>query len=152
MAEEIDILLVEDNVSDVELIREAMAEVCGPHRIELASDGEVALRILAQRQDRPHLIILDLNLPKVSGIEVLRAIKREPRYKAIPVLILTNSTAQDDVARCYNSYANTYLRKPVGYDRLSAMIRSTWEFWIETALIPKPYTMTSIPPSSKDKP
>lgn len=152
MVEEIDILLVEDNVSDVELIREALAEMCGPHRIEVVNDGEEALRALSSRAERPHLIILDLNLPKVGGVEVLRAIRRDAFYRPVPVLILTNSTAQDDVARCYSSYANAYLRKPVGYDRLAAMMRTTWEFWVETALLPKPYATSpsTAPPSSTD--
>lgn len=135
---EVDILLVEDSASDAELIREAIKDVGFPHRIEVASNGEAAMDLLAARAERPHFIILDLNLPRMSGLDVLRAIKRDPDLRVTPVIILTNSTGQDDVTRCYGNFANAYMRKPVGFDQLTTTLRAVWEFWVTKAVLPRP--------------
>jgi len=142
--DEVAILLVEDSHSDVELIKEALKETGFSYRLHLASNGEEALAFLARSNDRPHLILLDLNLPKVSGIEVLKTLKQDPVLKVIPIIILTNSTSQDDLMECYEQYANAYVRKPIGYDRLSEVIRNTWRFWVDHAVLPQ----VGPPPSS----
>lgn len=134
---EVLILLVEDNISDIELIREALIENGAPHELEVMQNGQEALRrLLSDDLDRPHLIILDLNMPGVSGFDVLRIIKKDPNLLTIPTLILTNSISQDDVAKCYAHHCNAYIRKPVGYDRLIETIRTTWAFWVDRAVLP----------------
>lgn len=150
MFEEFDILLVEDSPSDVELVREALKEIGHPHRLEVVEDGEKALNTLINRAEKPHMIILDLNLPLISGAEVLRIIKKDYVLKMIPVIVLTNSESQDDVARCYSRHANAYIRKPVGFDELTNAFRSLWDFWMITAVLPKPGVPSphTIPPAS----
>lgn len=151
MDEEVDIFIVEDNVPDVELYREAFKDLGVPCQIQVVWDGEQAIQALANRKTRPHVILLDLNLPKLSGLELLKILKKDPQFRMVPVMILTNSTAQDDITRCYSHHANAYIRKPVGYDKLVETFRHTWQFWTETALIPRPGmpALKTIPPSSK---
>lgn len=137
MTGDVDVLLVEDSEVDAELIREALKDLGLPHSVQTAQDGMEALDILWTRPERPHFIILDLNLPKMSGLDVLREIKRDPELRVIPVLMLTNSSAQEDVIQCYGHFANAYIRKPIGYDQLLATLRITWEFWTERVLLPR---------------
>lgn len=162
---EVNILLIEDNKNDAQLVAEALKDASLPHRLDLVSDGEEALRHLREREMRPDLVLLDLNLPKLSGIEVLKAIKADPYLKVIPVIILTNSTAPDDVAECYENFANAYIRKPIGFDGLTATIITTGQFWFRTAVLPGNHTVLqrattppfgtppkSLPPASKRRP
>lgn len=139
---EADILLVEDNRTDAELIAEALKDSGLSHRLDIVTDGAEALKALKE-PDKPHLVLLDLNLPKKSGIEVLRHMKRSPKLSLIPVIILTNSKSRDDVVRAYRAHCNAYVRKPIGFDALLAVIESTIRFWLRTA------TVANEPPISK---
>lgn len=152
---EVDILLVEDSRVDAQLIAEALKDVGISHRLDIASDGEEALRNLRSRETKPDLVLLDLNLPKLPGIEVLRAIKQDPNLRVIPVVVLTNSSAPDDVTECYMQHANAYIRKPIGFDGLTATFHIAGQFWFKTAVLPGNFTAMqrmSIPPASKRRP
>lgn len=150
---EVSILLVEDSRTDAALVAEALKDTAIPHHLDLASDGEEALRNLRGRVSKPDIILLDLNLPKLGGIEVLRVIKNDPGLRAIPVIILTNSTAPSDVGAAYGNFANAYLRKPVGFDGLSATLAKTSQFWFETVVLPStPASRVSIPPPAPSTP
>lgn len=143
---EVTILLVEDSKVDAELIAEALKDSQLPHRLDLARDGQEALDLLQGQEERPHLVLLDLNLPKVSGLEVLKAMRRDPKLRIVPVIVLTNSHYQEDVARCYANYCNAYIRKPLGYDGLATTIQQTSDFWFKTATLPGAYV--TAPPNS----
>jgi CheY-like chemotaxis protein len=147
---EVSILLVEDNRTDAELIVEALKDSKLKYLLELASDGEKALECLYRENYRPHIVLLDLNLPKKSGIEVLTEIRRDPYLRSIPVIILTNSKSQEDVVRAYENYCNAYIRKPLGFDGLLSMLRITERFWFGIATLPGftvPVFPKSEPPS-----
>ncbi|MDH5666909.1 MAG: response regulator [Nitrospira sp.] len=137
----IDILLVEDNAADVRLAREALVEVKVPHHLHTVNDGEAALGFLRKAAPyadvpRPDLILLDLNIPKTHGLEVLKQIKNDPELFKIPVIVLTSSKAQEDVAASYGNYANSYVTKSVELeDYLRAMARLD-DFWCTIAMLP----------------
>jgi chemotaxis family two-component system response regulator Rcp1 len=145
---EVHILLVEDNPRDALLIEEALKDTKFPHVLRVATDGDEALQLLYSAEFRPHFILLDLNLPRKSGIEVLREIKKDPSFRPIPVLILTNSRSEDDVILAYASYCNAYIRKPLGYDDLLETMTSIGQFWAKTSTLPSQGMGTdmSIPP------
>ncbi len=131
----IQILLVEDNLGDVTLIKEAFKASKHPVKITRARDGEEALDILrgAGHQlhpGRPDIILLDLNMPKKSGFEVLEEIKSDPHLQGIPVVVLTNSKLQDDVHRAYESRANFYIVKPTDLDQLFVATRYIENIWL----------------------
>jgi CheY-like chemotaxis protein len=135
------ILLVEDNPRDVRLVREALADREIRCELLTASDGEQALRTLRREGEFsqapvPDLVLLDINLPIVNGFEVLEAIKTDPQLRTIPVLILSTSSADGDVLRCYALHANSYLVKPADFDEFSRMIGQLHAFWFETAQPP----------------
>ncbi len=134
------ILLVEDSPSDVRLIREALKETPLTVEITVAQDGVKAMELLYRRdgecQFRPDLVLLDLNLPKKSGREVLREIKSSPRLKQIPVLVMTSSRADDDVLQAYNLNANCYITKPMDLNEYLAVVRAIENFWFMTATLP----------------
>lgn len=138
------ILLVEDSPSDVLMTREALSQSRLLNRLEVVSDGMEALAFLRRQEryaqaPRPDLILLDLNMPRKDGREVLAEIKGDPQLKTIPVVILTTSRAEEDILRSYGLHANSYLVKPVNFERFAAMIRSLEGFWFEmVALPPKP--------------
>jgi CheY-like chemotaxis protein len=122
--------------------------------LDLVTDGEAALLNLRQRAERPDLVLLDLNLPKTPGIEVLKAIKHDPLLRVVPVVILTNSAAPNDVLLCYTHHANAYIRKPVGFDDLARVMTTMSLFWFKTAVLPGQYAamhQTSLPPPPKRK-
>lgn len=131
------ILLVEDDLADVEMTLIAARRAGISRRIEVARDGREALAYLQgdARQEAPHpgLVLLDLNLPGVDGREVLARLKADPLLRRIPVVILTTSEAEDDIARAYDLHANSYLTKPLGMDDFVQMIRALKEFWCDTA-------------------
>lgn len=142
-----DILLVED--TDAELMEEVVKEafVGIPHELHLVVNGEQALKRLSASDDPPDLVLLDLNLPGVSGLEVLATMKKDPKLRVIPVVILTNSTSPEDVNRCYSAYANAYVRKQIGFDAMIRTINTTGQFWFNTATLPIVFqTPTSAPP------
>lgn len=128
------LMLVEDSPADVRLAQEVFRDAGFRHRLQVARDGEQALRMLRREGEfsqlpLPDLVLLDLNLPRRDGREVLREIKQDPRLLHIPVLILSTSKAERDVSECYQAHANGYLVKPVDleeFERLASMIRDCW--------------------------
>ena len=134
----VEILLVEDNEGDVRLTREALREGHLRNNLHVVGDGERALDFLFRRGDyvgvpRPDLILLDLNLPRKDGREVLQDIKQDEALRHIPVVILSTSQSEQDVARSYRLGANAFVTKPVDIDRFFAVIRSLEQFWLDTA-------------------
>ncbi len=137
----IDILLVEDSPGDVRLTREALAEGKIRTNLHVASDGEQALDFLYRRGAfadavRPDLIMLDLNLPRVDGREVLADIKADEGLRRIPVVVLTTSAADEDVHRVYGLNANSYIVKPVDFDQFMRVVRSIEDFWLTVVRLP----------------
>jgi two-component system, chemotaxis family, response regulator Rcp1 len=137
-----EILLVEDNPSDVRLTREAMREGKVCNNLAVVSDGEQAVAYLLRQgkyQDapRPDLILLDLNLPKKDGREVLREIKGIESLKRIPVVVLTTSQAEEDIWRSYELHANCYITKPVDLDKFIYVIRQIEQFWLTIVSLPQ---------------
>jgi chemotaxis family two-component system response regulator Rcp1 len=137
----IEILLVEDNHSDVRLIQEAFKEVKLRNCLNVVWDGEDGLAFLKQEgiyQDapRPDLILLDLNLPKMDGRELLEQIKICPELHRIPVVILTSSKAEEDIIRSYDLHANCYITKPVDLDQFIRIVQSIEQFWLTIVTLP----------------
>jgi chemotaxis family two-component system response regulator Rcp1 len=130
------ILLVEDNKADALLIQEALRQVADDHVVDVVTDGEQALAHLRGGGLRPDLVLLDLNLPRKDGREVLAEVKADPALRSIPVIVLTTSSAPTDVAFAYAHHANCYVRKPLGMDRLLETARSMRDFWMHTATLP----------------
>ena len=138
----IDILLVEDNPGDVDLTKEALAGAKVLNRLHVAEDGEQALDFLFRRgpyadAPRPDLILLDLNLPKKDGREVLKDIRANEDLTEIPVVILTTSEADEDVARAYRLHANCYITKPVNFTQFLKVIQAIEDFWLTLVKLPK---------------
>ena len=136
--QDVEILLVEDNPDDVELTLHALHQERLANHIEVARDGEEALDFLvcrgpcAQRsfEQAPRVVLLDLKLPKVDGMEVLRGIKKDPHTKAIPVVILTASREESDTANGYHLGANGYVQKPVDFDNFRNMVKQQGLYWL----------------------
>jgi len=136
------ILLVDDDPGDVLITRESLAESRLGCDLAVVSDGADALDYLHKRGDHvgvttPHLVLLDLNLPKVSGREVLAEAKASPHLAHIPIVVLTTSAAEEDVVRTYELHANAFITKPVDFDQFHAVIRSIDEFFLNVARIPQ---------------
>ena len=140
-AKPIEILLVEDNPGDVRLTREALKSGKVWSNLHVVEDGEAVLTFL-QRQGsytyapRPDLILLDLNLPKRDGREVLSIIKADENLKRIPVVVLTTSQAEEDILKAYNLNANCYITKPVDFDQFLKVVRVVEEFWLTIVKLP----------------
>ena len=139
----IDILLVEDNPGDVRLTSEALHEAKVLNNLASVDDGVKAMAFLRQQgvyaqANRPDLILLDLNLPRKDGRQVLEEIKQDPGLKRIPVVILTSSKAEEDILRSYNLHANCYVTKPVDLDRFLEVVRSIEDFWLTVVKLPPP--------------
>ncbi len=137
----INILLVEDNPGDVELIREALSESKVRNELHVVSDGVQAMEFLRGEGNYadapcPDLILLDLNLPKKSGREVLEEIKTDPKLSKIPVVILTSSKEEEDVCRSYRLRANCYVTKPVDFEQFMNVVRSIEDFWLTVVKLP----------------
>lgn len=134
------ILLVEDNPNDVEMTRRALRKGQIPNQLTVARDGQEALDILeAAKRDMesgPGLILLDLNLPRVSGLEVLEQIKSDPHLKRIPVIVLTTSTREEDVVGTYNLGVNTFITKPVRFEDFIKVVATIQEYWVVIATLP----------------
>lgn len=134
------IFLLEDNPSDVDLTRLALEENQMSFYLEVANDGEEAVAYLTQlneaRLTQPDLIILDLNVPKINGLDVLKYIKSCPYTKLTPVIILTTSEAKADMVDCYHNYANCYIIKPLDFEEFIEVIREIKAFWFSIAKIP----------------
>lgn len=138
----INILLVEDNPGDVRLTKEALCDNKIINNLFIAEDGEQALDFLFRENGfdkvvRPDLILLDLNLPKKSGIEVLHEIKNNELLKRIPVIVLTTSRAEEDIIKSYNYHANCYISKPLNLENFIKVIRSIENFWLSIVKLPK---------------
>jgi CheY-like chemotaxis protein len=138
----IEILLVEDNPGDVRLAQEALKEGKVRNRMSVAYDGVEALRFLRREGEyadapRPDLILLDLNLPRKNGREVIKEIKEDPDLKRIPVVVLTISQNEKDIIDTYNNHANCYIVKPVDFDKFIGVIRAVEDFWLEVVRLPE---------------
>jgi len=138
----VEILLVEDNPGDVQLMMEALEDAKVNNRVIHAEDGEVAIQTLLkgrekQPPDLPDLVLLDLNLPRVHGKEVLKFIKDDEILKSIPVVILTSSQAEEDIARSYEYHANCYIIKPIDLDRFMRVVNTIDDFWLSVVKLPK---------------
>jgi CheY-like chemotaxis protein len=137
----VQILLVEDNPGDVRLTREALKEAKFRNKVQVVGDGVEALAYLRQEGQysgamRPHLIMLDLNLPRMDGREVLAAIKKDADLRRIPVVVLSSSEAENDIARAYELHANAYVTKPVDIDHFLQVVKAIEEFWVEIVKLP----------------
>ena len=138
-----ELLLVEDNYGDVLLTREAFLSGSLSNNLAVAGDGEVALAMLRREgphagQPRPDLILLDLNLPRMDGREVLQALKSDPDLQRIPVIVLTSSKAEIDILKSYQLNANGYIVKPVTFERLQEIVASIQSFWFTVVVLPAP--------------
>jgi chemotaxis family two-component system response regulator Rcp1 len=140
---EIHILLVEDNEGDIVLTLEALNDAKLRNQISVVRDGEQALEFLSKRgvfvdAKTPQLVLLDINLPRIDGKEVLQRIKTDPDLKKIPVVILTTSSSERDILEAYSNHANCYITKPVDLDKFISVIHSIEDFWISIVQLPKP--------------
>jgi two-component system, chemotaxis family, response regulator Rcp1 len=141
----IDILLVEDNPGDVDLTKEALADAKVSNRLHVVDDGAKAIDFLFKKgayadAPRPDIILLDLNLPKKDGRQVLAEIKADPCLTKIPVVILTTSQAEEDILRSYQLHANCYVTKPVDFKQFLKVVKSIEEFWLTVVKLPNGIT------------
>ena len=137
----IEILLIEDNPGDVILTREAFADGKIANNINVVEDGELALAYLEKRDGydlatTPDLILLDLNLPKIDGRQVLEAIKTNEQTRSIPVVILTSSEAEKDIIKTYDLHANSYIVKPLSLDQFAKVVAAIENFWFTVVVLP----------------
>jgi chemotaxis family two-component system response regulator Rcp1 len=137
----IEILLVEDNPGDVRLTIEALKEVGVSNRLSVAPDGVEAVKLLKREvphggAPRPDVIILDLNLPKKNGLDLLRFVKGDASLRRIPVIVLTTSDADDDVLTSYDLYANCYVKKPIDMEQFIQVVRAIDAFWFGVVTLP----------------
>jgi chemotaxis family two-component system response regulator Rcp1 len=142
IAPQVEILLVEDNPGDIRLIVEVLKDGKIPNHLSVVEDGEQALAYLHRKgvyQDAivPDIILLDLNLPKINGNEVLAEIKKDPLLKHIPVIILTTSEAEQDILKAYDLHANCYITKPVNLEQFLTVVRSIEDFWLSIVKLPR---------------
>lgn len=135
------VLLVEDNPGDVRLTQEAFKEAKMSIQLDVTMDGAEAIKFLRREGEyadatTPDLILLDLNLPKKDGREVLKEIKTDDTLKRIPVVVLTTSNAEQDILKSYNLHVNCYINKPVDFEKFFDIIQKIEEFWLTTAILP----------------
>ncbi len=147
--------MVEDSAADVWLIREALKQGTVAKNLNLVSNGEQALDFLRQRgaytaAPRPDIVLLDLNLPRRDGLEVLRELKSDPRLKTIPVIVLTSSEAGSDINAAYDLNANCYMVKPIDLEQFTIAIRGIEEFWMHLASLPT-FTPQSTKPEKRSE-
>lgn len=133
------VLLVEDLSADAILLREALLDVGMGDELTYVRDGQDALDELMSGRPLPQLVLLDLNLPKVSGQSVLEAIRADQRLDTLPVVVLSTSNSPADVSFAYGHRANAYVRKPNGFEALSSVAQAIRDFWIRTATLPSAY-------------
>jgi CheY-like chemotaxis protein len=137
----IEVLLVEDDPGDVLLVQEAFADNKLLNNIHVVNDGEQALAYLRREGEhadapRPDLVLLDLNLPRKDGREVLRDVKGDPALRSIPVVVLTTSESEEDVLRSYDLHANAYVTKPVDFERFVSIVRQIDDFFVSVVRLP----------------
>jgi len=145
MGKPVEILLVEDNPGDIRLTREALKENKVCNNLHVVTDGVDAMAFLRREgafahTPRPDLVLLDLNLPKKDGRQVLSEIKGDENLRRIPVVILTTSQAEDDISKAYDLYANCYVTKPLDLEQFMAVVKSIEDFWV---------TIVKLPPDGK---
>ncbi len=144
--------MIEDNPGDVRLLAEAFHEIGTDVNIRVATDGAEGIEILMKARPgwQPDLIILDLNLPKVHGHDVLARIKDNPQTRHIPVIVLTSSRAEADVRRAYDSHANAYVKKPSSLEGLMKAVMDFRNFWLQTVSLPSEFNAPrrGTPPAS----
>ena len=138
----IEILLVEDNPADARLITEAFSEFADKSILNVVKDGSEAMDYVYKKgkytnKNFPSIILLDLNLPKVNGREILKIIKEDDKLKVIPVIVLTTSKDENDISSSYRNHANAYITKPVDFDEFKSLIRSFQDFWFNRTTLPK---------------
>jgi len=128
----VEILIVEDNPNDLDLTQRALHGVNLANRIRVARDGEEALALLfgENATSTPRLVLLDLNLPKVSGLDVLQRMKSDPRTRGIPVVVLTSSDDQSHMEKCYDLGVNSYIVKPVAFERFATAVQNLGLYWL----------------------
>jgi CheY-like chemotaxis protein len=139
------VMLVEDNIDHAELVIRTLEEHWISNRVRHFLDGQSALDYLLGQGDysgspqteRPHVILLDLRLPRIDGIDILRALKEDPKLKSIPVVILTTSDAARDLAGAYDNHANSYLIKPVGFEKFSKLMDDLGDYWLGWNVTPQ---------------
>ena len=136
-----EILLVEDNPGDVALIRRALGTAKLTNTLHVVTDGEAALRFLRREAEYagvpvPDLMLLDLNIPRIDGREVLRRMRADPATSTIPVVVLTSSKAEQDIVETYDLKANCYITKPVDLDQFFSIVRSVENFWLAVVTLP----------------
>ncbi|MEW5802611.1 MAG: response regulator [bacterium] len=132
------ILLIEDDPVHIKLVERALKKSGFNNRLTIIQDGEEAFNYLLNQEVKspeeefiyPHLILMDINLPKVNGLEILRRIKQSPKLQYIPVVILTTSSNRTDLEKCYEFHANSYITKPLGYEEFNQKIRSIEHYWM----------------------
>jgi two-component system, chemotaxis family, response regulator Rcp1 len=137
----VDILLVEDNPGDVRLIREGLRDGKILNELSTVSDGQQAMDLLHQQGSyaharRPELILLDLNLPRKDGREVLREVKTDPNLRSIPIVIITSSPVEEDILKSYNAHANCYITKPLDLHKFITVVKSIEDFWLSIVKLP----------------
>ena len=137
----VEILLVEDSEPDILLTQEAFEEASVKNRLHVARDGEEALQFLRRTgpysdAPRPNVVLLDINMPRKNGLEVLKELKSDPELASIPVLMLTTSQAEDDIRSSYAQHANGYVIKPVGFENFLTAIRAFEGFWLNFVRFP----------------
>ena len=140
--EVVDVLLVEDDQGDILMTREAFEHYKIRNKLHVVTDGDQALQFLRQSGEyadapRPGLILLDLNLPRRDGLEVLAELKEDPSLRVIPVVILTTSQAEEDILRSYSLHANAYVSKPVDFERFIEVIRQIDTFFVTVVKLPR---------------
>lgn len=140
--EPIEILLVEDNPGDVLLVREALKSAKVRNNLHVAEDGVQAIEFLkgegsnAEQKVRPGLVLLDLNLPKKDGREVLAEAKGSPELRAIPIVVMTSSKSEEDIWKAYDLQANCYITKPVDFEQLMRVVQTIEDFWLNLVQLP----------------
>ncbi len=137
----VEILLVEDNPGDVDLAKDALESSKVRNTLNIVNDGQEAIDYLYKKgkftkASRPDLILLDLNLPKLDGREVLKIIKSDDNLKAIPVVVLTTSQAESDILKSYNLHANCYITKPIDFEQFMVVVQSIENFWMSIVKLP----------------
>ena len=147
LARPVEILLVEDSPDDVELTRQGLKEGKVWHNLSVVADGVEALEFLRRQgkygdAPQPDIILLDLNLPRKDGSEVLEEVKADPQLKHIPVVVLTTSNAEQDILKSYKLHANSYITKPVDLDQFFSVIKALEDFWL---------TVVRLPPRERNK-
>jgi len=137
------VLMVDDSPGDVRLVREVVRDLEVPLSLQIVNDCEQAMEYLERRDayssaPRPRLILLDLNLPKQTGAELLGQLKRHPNFRDIPIVILTTSQSEQEIRNCYRLQANSYVIKPIDLDRFTSVLTEVVRYWLTVVRLPKP--------------